>query len=926
MVGRDEWLADIAVTLTEVAQGKGGCVVVEGLAGVGKSRLLAAAAEQAVAKGMVVAEARHTELDRIAPLGALLRALRATVPQVLDADAVEALSDLRGSRFYQLDRLGELIEEFAGRQSLLVLLDDAQWADELTALALRTLVPALRSSGVLWLIARRPQPAGSHAGEAVDWLVSEGARRLTLGPLPPAEVRRLCSLVLDAEPDPEVLLLAERGGGNPFLVEQLLITMVEDGRIAVRDGKATVIEGELPSTFVSAVDHRLRDLTPSARRLLDVASVLGRSFSLHEAAGLAGIPTARMLTAVDETTRAGILVNSGAELAFAHDLLREAVYQSLSGAVRRALHREATTVLRYEGRPVVEVVEHMIRSARKGDRPAIDTMREAAADIALRTPATAAELLVNALDLMDPADADRPALLAEVVRLLAAAGRLVQARELADSALRQGLDVESEAAILVGLAEALKHAGEDSAVVESTTAALARTGVPAAARAQLLAVRSHALLYVDDLAGADEAGAEAVRVGTEADEPAAVVFGAVARSVVARSSGYLDRSVELARDATELAETSGGEARWRHPALWLGRALVCADRLQEAEAIYERGRREAERAGTVWSQPLWHFYRAELLLASGRLDDAKAEAEAGLLVTERTSARATAVGLYAILAEVALHRDELPEAVEHVERAKALLAAGVGAMPEDLDWAVALVHHTRGDPDAAIEVLRGDYEALPGRFVLFVHHPTAAPWMVRLAQESGHHDWAREAVRAMDLLARNNPAVASLVGAAAQAEGLLRDDPALLRSAVEVQRSGPRPLGLASAMEDLAAAEHAAGRRPSAVSLLDEALDVYARCGAVRDHARVLKALRSLGVRRRTQAAPTPARTGWASLTEAEMRVARLVAQGLSNRAAAERLFLSPHTVDTHLRHAFAKLGVSSRVELTRRVMEHERQ
>ena len=166
--------------------------------------------------------------------------------------------------------------------------------------------------------------------------------------------------------------------------------------------------------------------------------------------------------------------------------------------------------------------------------------------------------------------------------------------------------------------------------------------------------------------------------------------------------------------------------------------------------------------------------------------------------------------------------------------------------------------------------------------------------------------------------------MASLAGAAYHAEGLLNGDRAALGRAVEAYRSSPRVLARASAMEDQGGAERAAGRRSEAVALLDEALQLYGGSGALRDHARVRRELRAVGVRRRTLATPAAVRSGWDSLTEAELRVVRLVAQGMSNRVVAGMLFLSPHTVDTHLRHAFGKLGVSSRVELTRQVLQHD--
>jgi DNA-binding CsgD family transcriptional regulator len=159
--------------------------------------------------------------------------------------------------------------------------------------------------------------------------------------------------------------------------------------------------------------------------------------------------------------------------------------------------------------------------------------------------------------------------------------------------------------------------------------------------------------------------------------------------------------------------------------------------------------------------------------------------------------------------------------------------------------------------------------------------------------------------------------VASLTGAAEHADGLRHDDPVRLNAAVRTLRASPRRLALAAALEDAGWAEVRTGDREAGLHGLAEALETYARCGARRDAARVQMRLREHGVRRRPAAgALTPDASG--RLTPSELRVALLVAEGLSNRQVADRLYLSPHTVDSHLRHAFTKLGLRSRVELTR--------
>ncbi|CNF54265.1 regulatory protein [Mycobacterium tuberculosis] len=191
--------------------------------------------------------------------------------------------------------------------------------------------------------------------------------------------------------------------------------------------------------------------------------------------------------------------------------------------------------------------------------------------------------------------------------------------------------------------------------------------------------------------------------------------------------------------------------------------------------------------------------------------------------------------------------------------------------------------------------------------------PADDPWVVRTALEASRRGEAAAAVAKAERRAALNPGVPFFTAVAAHARGLLDGDAASVERAVESLRGIARPLELASALED-------AGRllmesdRGAAAEHLAEAETVYAGAGAGHAAARVRR-LRPAG-RRRTKR--RRAAQGWDALTPAEQRVASLVAEGASNRQAAERLFLSPATVGTHLMHAFRKLGVNSRVELAR--------
>ncbi|MDT7680564.1 MAG: hypothetical protein QOG57_874, partial [Pseudonocardiales bacterium] len=170
--------------------------------------------------------------------------------------------------------------------------------------------------------------------------------------------------------------------------------------------------------------------------------------------------------------------------------------------------------------------------------------------------------------------------------------------------------------------------------------------------------------------------------------------------------------------------------------------------------------------------------------------------------------------------------------------------------------------------------------------------------------------------------ARRNPGIGSVRAAAAHARGLLDADPAPLAEACLLFEAGPRPMALASALEDLGVGQLRTGTPAAGLDSLGRALVRYTEAGATWDASRVRRRLRANGVRRRLVTSTRPD-AGWAALTDSELAVVRLIAAGLTNRETAVRLFVSPHTVNSHLRHAFTKLGVNSRLELARVVAAH---
>jgi DNA-binding CsgD family transcriptional regulator len=202
---------------------------------------------------------------------------------------------------------------------------------------------------------------------------------------------------------------------------------------------------------------------------------------------------------------------------------------------------------------------------------------------------------------------------------------------------------------------------------------------------------------------------------------------------------------------------------------------------------------------------------------------------------------------------------------------------------------------------------------------LMLEVPAAAAWLARVALAADDRERAVAVVTAAERLTSANPGLASLASASIHARGVLDGDPAALLVAAEAHQhtwSG------ASAAEDAGATLVASSDRSGARGALEKAFTAYERIGAERDLARVRARLRAVGVRRCHWSHEARPVSGWASLTETEMNVASLVAESLTNPQVAERMFLSRHTVDFHLRQIFRKLGIESRVALTRLVLE----
>jgi ATP/maltotriose-dependent transcriptional regulator MalT len=916
IVGREHELAVIRQALDDTVAGAGGCHVILGAAGIGKTRLLRAAGDYAFEREIAVAAREAFRHDHTAPLVTLAGALRACSPPADEFAWLSNPDERDQGNYAKIDRLRDCLERYSSRRPLLIVIDDAHWMDELSALAVRELVPALASSPVRWLLAartRQPDDADTPGWQTMEWL-AQRSTSIPLGVLDDDATALLCEEMIGAKVDNTVVALAAGCGGNPLRIEKLLSALLSTDQIMVADRIATVVGEDLPSSFVATVREIMGSLSGDAQWLLRATSVLDRPFGIEAAARLMGREPGGLFAPIDEVTGSGMLVEDQEGLTFQHDLVHQAVRSTLSTPVAQHLHQEAANLAREQGRPTAEIAGHLLRSGPAGTGAAVAMLRDTAAEVAVTAPAAAADLMLQALHAVGPHDPARPAMVAEAVGLLASAARVSMAQELGEEALRAGLNPATRTSLQLGLAEASKHAGQNARAAEYADDGLSEPSVPPATQAQLQAVRAHATFYLDDYATADAAGAEAHRIG-RVHEPGAAVFGLTARSLVAQAEGRLDDALTHATTATALADESGGAALHRHPRIWLANALTSLDRFDEAERALRRGRREAEGLGTGWARPLLHYYSAALLTMRGRLDEAVAEADAGVTIAEQLTALQLTVPLLGTLARLAVLRGDLEQARGCLDRMSSLIATGITAPPEDVEWAQASLLIADGSADEAFGLIEGVYDELPDRPTLIVLEPRSAARLVGLALHARDRARATAVADAASRLAERNPRSQAMAGAAAHAIGVLRRDLRKLCEAVAAFRKANRPLALASALEDAAILGRDREDQATVRGWYDEALRLVTAAGA---HGARQQLEAGLGAWRGVTPGPLPIADApcLPLLSQAERSVALLVAKGMTNSVAARRLHLSPHTVDSHLRKIFMKLDIHSRVEL----------
>jgi DNA-binding CsgD family transcriptional regulator len=914
--GRDPELEQIRGELERLADGEETGIIVEGAAGMGKSRLLAEVGAIARSLGIRVGASAADPSETVVELSCLLAALFNGAEPLLDPTGLPTLHAQREQRFWLLRDLQQLLESAALESPLLIAVDDAQWADGGTIAALRTLPEQLMGLPIAWLIALRPPRDATPLVHALERLKQDWARTIVLGPLDGAASQRLARDVLAAEPDESLLELLAQADGSPFLIVETLLGLQEEERIRVIDGRTALIDGGPPRRVQEKMRQRLGRLSDDASDAVTVAASLGRTFTFDELARTLGRPASDLLATVEELLDTNLLVERDERLAFWHDITREAVRTSVPATARRALDRQAAGILLEAGALPVEVAAQLAASAGPGDEVAITTLLDAAKSLVSTNPEVAAEFGQRALEIAPPHHPQRGEIVATTAIALHIAGNSDEAIAFADRALRETLPTLQEAEVRLSIAGMFAISPEIR--IGAGQLALSLPDLPETLHARHLACLFHNLVTAGRIDEARAVLGEARELTESADDARATFTLHVAESALEYADDDFGRSLELITSAYRDGIFAGDDQRLRLAHMWHGELLSVLDRYDEALQIATDGLAAAQRDGQGWAGQMFETWQGRMFLRTGRLVEALAVLEGRFALEDGTRAAAVldAAGIVA-LGRVAIHTGDTRQVRRLEAIAQVMLAQGTPAVRQHARWLLALFAMFGGDGDAARGWLLGpadpDGRSILPRFPIGVGDEVL---LARVALATKDDGLAQLALRNTQRRAELNPGIATIAAVAAHVRGLLDSNTAALQEAVDLLERTPRRLDLAAALEDLGHALVASDRE-SAVEELGRGLALYTELGASWDARRVRSRLRDLGVRRRLVTSE-PEQQGWPALTAAEKAVAQLVAEGLTNREVAERLFVSPHTVNSHLRHVFTKLGINSRVELAR--------
>jgi DNA-binding CsgD family transcriptional regulator len=907
--GRAGELKVIGALVTALVQGHGGVLVIEGPPGIGKSRLLTEVMALADKCGVRTLFGEAFEYQQTVPFFSLFMATLRADPPVGDAEALRRLGGSEDLRYWVVHHLQDAIHAAAAETPLAIVLEDIHWADNGTLLALRSLATARLDVPVLWVLTARTGAGGPALQETLSVLQRAGAAVLRVAAMSPSAVADMVHDVVRANADASLLNLAAKAHGNPFLVRELVGGLGEEGRLNVSGGRAVASGHTLPRRLGASMQQRLDLLSTGAGEVVRVAAVLPDRFSAGLLAAMLERQPASLMSAVDEAVRADLLVEDGEQLRFRHDLLREATRQSLSQSLRRAMERQSASIMLRMGAAPAEVATQLARSAEPGDREAISALRQAAQSVGHSDASAAADLSKRALELLPAQDPEHGLLVAETVGLLNRASRYGEAEELGVAALSEVASPEEEAEIRLRLPTLNKHSTQRR--VEENRRALQLLDISEVTRARHLAWLAYNLALHDQRGEQRAAANEAAAAAASTGDLEATILANLTLALLDGGEGYAGRSLRRLEELCALARASDVTAAHFSAANHYAFLLAAVGRLDDAAAQVADGTEQARRERNAMALAIWATTDGIVQLTAGRLSAARAATES-LPRPERTGVTPLDMIRMLILADVAVRTDDRTLLQQMVNDARDAYSTGSSVVDRGAAHVLALAAWQRDDVHDAMRWLGGItlfgtpvWSLVLDRVILGA----------RVASAAGDAGLRARVLQATELLERERPAIPLFTGVAGYARGILEGDAQALVAAADVIHSSSRPLLYAAAAEDAGRELARIDRGGEAVDQLNAAFDTYMGHEALADARRVGRELRRLGVERRIVSQPR-AKTGWDSLTDSELKVVNLIAQGVTNQSVATQLHLSLHTVKNHVHNAFTKLGINSRAQL----------
>ncbi len=929
LVGRQRELAWLGDAVGEALAGRGSLVLLAGEAGVGKTHLAEAALDGApVLRGAAAA-------PRAGAYGPVLAALRSRLRR--EPGALDGAGPLRAHLAMLLPELGEpaeasdratLFEAVRSGLELLapavVLLDDLQWSDEASLELLAALAAPLRELPMLVVGAYRSDEVGrGHPLRRLraDLRRARLLRELTVAPLDAAAGAALAEQELGGPLSPTLAAaLFDRTQGVPFFIQELACALIEGDRVCSGpQGLELSHDGDVPvpETIRDAVLLRTAGLSAAGRAAAEAAAVAGSEFALDLAPGL------------DELLETGLITETeGGRARFRHALVRGAIYEDIQWRRRRELHWSHAERLTAADAPSTEIAAHW-RAAGEPER-AVDAYLSAARElVAVHAHRDAAAAALEALDLW-PEGVRAPERLG-ALQLYAHSAEIAGDFAEAVRALREVGDGEDGAALgaterrLAGLYELQGDRERALSARMAAAEAFAVSGLPGEAAAERLLVASYRQSSGRHGDAVDLAVSAAVEAAfAERIDLRARAFGL--EGVARAKRGEFALGVETIRAGLSLALEHGLTTNAAELYQRLATALETAADYDGARAALGTAVSLCEASGAAGQEQVCLNCMAYVLRELGDWEQSEQlcrELGAG---TARADDALVADG---VLGAILGFRGDARAAIPLLTRCSATAARlDVVSMGVDSQAALGWMAHHAGDHAAAQEHFRAVLERWERS-----EDNHYAVWGLRAAAQAfatgGDLTRARACSEALSAIAATTghpdalSALAHALGETALAEGDAAAAAQQIGRALELQDGLEIPFERAQIALRTGVALAAAGERDPALERLEDAYRCARKLGAKPLVAAVAAEFARLGE-------PLEPRLGrraaaeheTAGLSRRELEVMRLVSVGRTNREIAHELFLSPRTVDMHVRNILLKLSCRTRTEAAARASE----